>query len=94
MSDVKEENLVEMVSMATETRGALSIFGRGMVAVSPDSGPLNPPLLPCQPLEPPSLWSLHSEASSPSPTLWVVSLQFTVMVISFYWSQLQISSQK
>lgn len=37
MSDVREENLVEMVSMATETRGALSIFGRGMVVVSPDS---------------------------------------------------------
>lgn len=36
MSDVKEENLVEIVSMATETRGALSIFGGGMFAISPD----------------------------------------------------------
>lgn len=37
VSDAKSKELVETVSMATETRGALSIFGGGMVAISPHS---------------------------------------------------------
>lgn len=94
VSDVREENLVEMVSMATETRGALSIFGRGMVVVSPDSWSFKssiaskPASRASQSVAP----AFRSIISITNPE--VVSLQFTVTVISFYWSQLQISSQK